>query len=186
MAYYSQINLKNLTAFLLPSRKVTPCLYSPQCQCIFMVQEKIQEHSMYLCQNLQYRRIQNPYGELFLILIFLLLFPQHNFFPLYSLGTQLYIHVYILFSYIIMLHHKNPDIVLSATQQDLIINPFQMQQSPSSNPKHPIHPNPSPSTQATTSLFSKSRIFISVEKFICAVYQIPDMSDIMWYLSFSF
>ena len=41
--------------------------------------------------------------------------------------TQLYIHVYILFSPIIMLHHKWLDIVLSATQQDLIANPFQKQ-----------------------------------------------------------
>ena len=96
MAYYSQINLKNLTAFLLPSRKVTPCLYSPQCQCIFMVQEKIQEHSMYLCQNLQYRRIQNPYGELFLILIFLLLFPQHNFFHCTAWGPS-YTYMYTYF-----------------------------------------------------------------------------------------
>ena len=38
--------------------------------------------------------------------------------------TQLHTHVYILFSHIIMLHHKWLDIVLSATQQDLIANPF--------------------------------------------------------------
>ena len=41
--------------------------------------------------------------------------------------TQLYIYVYILFSPIVMLHHKWLDIVLSATQQDLIANPFQKQ-----------------------------------------------------------
>ena len=41
--------------------------------------------------------------------------------------TQLHIHVYILFSHIIMLHHKWLDIVPSATQQDLIANPFQRQ-----------------------------------------------------------
>ena len=34
--------------------------------------------------------------------------------------TQLHIHVYIIFYLIIMLHHKWLDIVLSATQQDLI------------------------------------------------------------------
>ena len=51
----------------------------------------------------------------------------------------------------------------------------------------PQTPRPShylPSPLATTSLFSKSMIFFSVERFICAVYQIPDMSDIICYLSF--
>ena len=46
-------------------------------------------------------------------------------FLLYSMVTQLHTHVYILFSHIIMLHHKWLDIVSSATQQDLIANPFQ-------------------------------------------------------------
>ena len=59
--------------------------------------------------------------------LFLLLFPQYNFFLLYSMVTQFYIHVHILFSHIIMLHHKWLDIVPSATQQDLIANPFQRQ-----------------------------------------------------------
>ena len=49
------------------------------------------------------------------------------FFPLYSMGTQLHIHVYIVFSPIVMLCCKYLDIVLSATQQDLIVNPFQEQ-----------------------------------------------------------
>ena len=49
------------------------------------------------------------------------------FFLLYTIGTQLHIEVYILFSPIIMLHHKWIDIVLSAKQQDLIANPFQKQ-----------------------------------------------------------
>ena len=39
--------------------------------------------------------------------------------------TQLHTHVYILFSPIIMLHHKWLDIVPRATQQDPIANPFQ-------------------------------------------------------------
>ena len=38
--------------------------------------------------------------------------------------TQLHIHVHILFSHIIMLHHKWLDIVPRATQQDLIANVF--------------------------------------------------------------
>ena len=45
-------------------------------------------------------------------------------FPLYSMATQLHIHVYIIFSHIIILHHKWPDRVPSATQQDLIANTF--------------------------------------------------------------
>ena len=40
--------------------------------------------------------------------------------------TQLHVHVYILFSYIIM-PHKWLDIIPSAIQQDLIANPFQKQ-----------------------------------------------------------
>ena len=61
--------------------------------------------------------------------VFLLLFPQHTFFfpPLYSMGTQLHIHVYIISSPIVVLRFKYLDIVLSATQQDLIVNPFQEQ-----------------------------------------------------------
>ena len=49
------------------------------------------------------------------------------FFLLYGMVTQLHIHVHILFLHIIMLHHKWLDIVPSATQQDLIANPFQRQ-----------------------------------------------------------
>ena len=49
------------------------------------------------------------------------------FFPLYSMGTQLHIHVYIMFSPIVVLHCKYLDIVISATQQDLIVNPLQKQ-----------------------------------------------------------
>ena len=48
-------------------------------------------------------------------------------FLLYNMVTQLHIHVYIIFSHIIMLHHKWPDIVSSDTQQDLIASPFQRQ-----------------------------------------------------------
>ena len=51
-------------------------------------------------------------------------FPN-TIFPQYSKVTQLHIHVHILFSHIIMLHHKWLDKVPRATQQDLIANPFQ-------------------------------------------------------------
>jgi len=48
-------------------------------------------------------------------------------FLLYSKVTQLHIHVYMVFSHIIMLRHKWLDIVPSAIQQDLIACPFQRQ-----------------------------------------------------------
>ena len=48
-------------------------------------------------------------------------------FLLYSKVTQLYIQVYILFSHIIMLHHKWLHIVPRATEEDVIANPFQRQ-----------------------------------------------------------
>ena len=50
-----------------------------------------------------------------------------NFFPLYSMGTKLHIHVYILFPPIVVLQCKYLDIVPNATQQDLIVNTFQEQ-----------------------------------------------------------
>ena len=49
------------------------------------------------------------------------------FFPLYSMGTKLHMHVYILFPPIVVLWYKYLDIVLNASQQDLIVNPFQEQ-----------------------------------------------------------
>ena len=44
-----------------------------------------------------------------------------------ELSNQLHIHVYTIFSTIAVPCCKNLDIVLSATQQDLIVNPFQKQ-----------------------------------------------------------
>jgi len=46
------------------------------------------------------------------------------YFPLYSMGAKLHIHVCILFPPIAVLQCKYLDIVLNATQQDLIVNPF--------------------------------------------------------------
>ena len=63
---------------------------------------------------------------------------------------------------------------------------LQMQQFGSINPRFQVHPTPSPSPLSTTSLFSKSMSFFSVESFLCAIYQIPYVSDVIQYLSFSF
>ena len=108
-------------------------------------------------------------------------------FPLYSKGVRLSLHVYITITFFpppfLLLQHEYLDIVLNAIQQDLLVNLFQVV---SDNPKLPMPPTPSPSHQATTGLFSKSMIFFSEEMFICAGYQIPAISDIIWYLSLSF
>ena len=111
------------------------------------------------------------------------------FFPRYSIGTQLYIHVYIIFSPIVVLQSKYLDIVLSATQQDLIVSPFQVQQFASVNPKLPIPPTSSPLTPGKHKSVLQVHDFLfcgNVERLICAVYQVPDISDIIQYLSFSF
>ena len=114
-------------------------------------------------------------------------------FLLYSKVTQshMYIYVYIYiysFSHIILhiFHHKLLDIVLCAIQHDHIAYPLHMQQFAPVNPRLPFHPTPSPSHLATTSLLSKPMSSFSVERFTRAVYQTPDISDIIWYLSFSF
>ena len=67
-------------------------------------------------------------------------------------------------------HHKWLDRVPSDTQQDPIANPSWRQHSASIYPKIPVPPTPSPSPLATTRLFSKSMIFFSVERFLCARY----------------
>ena len=81
--------------------------------------------------------------------------------------TQLYIHVHILISHIKCSIISD---IISATQQDPIADTSQRQHSVSIYPKPPVPPTPSPFPLATTSLFSKSMIFFSVEKFLCAVY----------------
>ena len=87
------------------------------------------------------------------------------FFPLYSMGTKLLLHVYIFFPSFVLLQYKYLDIARDATQQDLHVNPFQVV---SDNPKLPIPPTPSLSPWVATSLFSKPMVFFSVEMFICA------------------
>ena len=65
---------------------------------------------------------------LFFSFFFFCYSPNAIFCLLYIMVTQLHIHVHILFSHIIMLHHKWLDIVPRATQQELTANPFQRQQ----------------------------------------------------------
>ena len=85
------------------------------------------------------------------------------------MGTKFYLHVYF-FPPFVLLQYKYLDIVLNATQQDLIVDPFQEQYFASVNPMILICPTPSLSSWADTSLFSKSMIIFPVESFFCAVY----------------
>ena len=79
----------------------------------------------YLLWNLIYASsMLRAFCTLSLSLFFNCYFPNTVFFQLYSMVTQLHIHIYILFSHIIMLHQKWLDIVPCATEQELIANPF--------------------------------------------------------------
>ena len=110
----------------------------------------------------------------------------HIYFLLYSTVTQLHLHVYILFSHITcciiidqtefpVLHSRIPLLIHSKGNSLHLLTP-----------SSPTPPTTSPSPLATTGLFYKSMIFFSVERFLCAIYQIPAISDIIWYLSLSF
>ena len=83
------------------------------------------------------------------------------------MGAKIHLHVYTFFPPFVLLRYKYLDIVLNATQHDLIVNPFQVV---SNNLKLPILPLPPSPHWAVTSLFSRSMIFFTVEMFICAVY----------------
>ena len=111
-------------------------------------------YTMYLYYSVVYLLLAFAFFFIFyfIFIIFNSYFPDTIFFLLYSMVTQLH----ILFLHITMLHHKWLDIVPSATQQDLIANPFQRQEFASVNPKLPIHPTPSP---LATQVYSSSPWF---------------------------
>ena len=109
----------------------------------------------------------NFFSILYFTYLFIFLVLLFNIFPLYSMGTKFLLHVYIFSPPFVLLQYKYVDIVLNATQKDLLINPFQVV---SNNPKLLIPPTSSLSPQAATGLFSKSMIFFSVERFVCAIY----------------
>ena len=81
-------------------------------------------------KKLHFELLTIEYSLIFYIirgLTLMFLFLVKFFFPLCSMGAQLHIHVYIIFSPIVVLCSKYLDIVVSAKQQDLIVNPFQEQ-----------------------------------------------------------
>ena len=100
----------------------------------------------------------------------------------------IYTHTHILFFTLssIMFHHEWLHIVPCAIQQDLIPYPLQMPQFASTNPKLPVHPTPSPSPSATTSLFPTSRSLSFLWKGAFVPYIRFQICDIIWYSSFSF
>lgn len=92
------------------------------------------------------------------------------------MGTKLPMHVYILFSPIVVLQCKYLDIVLSATQQDLTVNPFQEQSFASMNPKLPILPTPPlPSGSHTSSLQVYDFLFCG-NVHLCCILVMLDIS----------
>ena len=86
-----------------------------------------------------------------------------------------HIHLCLYSFYHIIFYHVSSQVtkVPCAIQQDLIAYPLQMQQFASTNPKLPVHPTPSHSPLATTSLFSNSMsLFLFYIKF--KLYHILD------------
>ena len=113
------------------------------------------------------------YLFLFVRFLFFLLQLICNVLSIYAVQKYIFctvVHMYI-FSHII-LHHVSSrvTIVPCAIEQNLIAYPLQMQQFVSTNPRLQVHPTPSLSLMATSSLFSKSMSFFSVKRLICALY----------------
>ena len=110
--------------------------------------------------------------------------PIQFFFLLYSMVTQLHIHVHILFS------HMKCSIRSDQTEFPVLHSRIPLLIHPEGNILHLLNPSSQyislpPHHLATMSLFSESMIFFSVERFICAVYQIPDMSDTILFFFYS-
>ena len=78
------------------------------------------------------------------------------YFQLYSKVTQLYKYVCIFVIFFsIMVYYRILNIVFCVTQKDLVCL-FSMYYFASANLKLPLHPCPTPSPLATTSLYSMS------------------------------
>ena len=116
------------------------------------------------------------FNHLFIYIYIYIFYTEQHDDPVTQICTHSFFSHYVL-------HHKWLDRVPSATQRDPIANPYRRQLSASIYPKFPVLPLLPLPPLATTSLFT---IFSSVQRFICALYWIPDISDIVWYLSYSF
>ena len=111
----------------------------------------------------------------FLIVVDLTVFYQ---FLLYYKVTQLYIYIHIIFLTLssIIFHHKWLDIVPCATQQDLIAYPSKCCSLHLLTPNSQSIPLPPPQQPQVCSACPWV-CFFSVDRFTCAIYQTPDISD---------
>ena len=108
------------------------------------------------------------FKKLFICLFsFYCYFPNTIFFLLHSMVTQLHIHVYILFSHIIVLHHKWLDIVPSATQQDLTANSLHLLTP--STPSIPLPPQFIVGLQCSVNFLLYSKVTLS-HTHICTLF----------------
>ena len=97
--------------FLLKQIRISFCFLQP---IVLYMMQRLRIDSVTILQS----RIIS-----FLFSFFIVISPIWFYFLLYSMMSQLHIHVYILFSHIMLCHKW----LNSATQQDLIDNPFQKQ-----------------------------------------------------------
>ena len=122
-----------------------------------------------------------------LILFYLLLFPPTQFFFHCTAWGHSYTYMCTLFFLTL-----SCSIISDQTQFPVLHSRISLLIHSKGNsldlltPCSPTTPLPPPSPLETTNQFCKSTIFFSVQRFICALYQIPDINDIIWYLSFSF
>ena len=83
-----------------------------------------------------------------------------------------------------MVYHRILNMLLCAIQEDLAVYPFYIQKLTFANTN--LHPSLNPHPLATISQFSTSVIlFCFIERFICVIFFIPRVSDIIWYSFFS-
>ena len=100
------------------------------------------------------------------------------------------IHIYTVFFKIffsIMVYHRILNIVPCAIQQDLVVYPFYIYKLTSADSNLPLHssPNPRPLDNHQSVVYVRDSVSISqIGSFV--IFQIPHISDIIWYLSFSF
>ena len=99
--------------------------------------------------------------------------------------TQLYIYIHFFNIFSIMVYPRRLDMVPCAKVGPCCF--FQMWQFASANPKHPVRPSTSlhrPWQPQVYSLYSWV-CFCFVNRFIRAIFYIPHISDMIWYLFFS-
>ena len=121
---------------------------------------------------------------LFILFYFLIIY-LHIFFSTVQYGDPVTLTCRHSFMAHYMFHHKWLDRVLSATQQDPTANLSRRQHSASIYHKLPALPLP-PLPPWQPQVCSPSPWFTFLWKGSFVPYKIPDIRDVVWYLSFSF